>query len=91
MKRCSTRMLARVAGLAFTAFVAQGAAAQTQGGNLTIAFPANQEPAMLDGHIDPYQSTWLFNSLVADPLIVLDSDGSYKPALAASWESTPDG
>ncbi|WP_293861576.1 ABC transporter substrate-binding protein [uncultured Alsobacter sp.] len=59
--------------------------------NLVIAFPANQEPAQLDGHIDPYQSTWLLNSFIADPLVILDSDGSYKPALATSWESSPDG
>ncbi|MFZ4534171.1 MAG: ABC transporter substrate-binding protein, partial [Alsobacter sp.] len=59
--------------------------------NLVIAFPANQEPAQLDGHIDPYQSTWLLNSFIADPLVILDSDGSYKPVLATSWESTPDG
>ena len=33
------------------------AAVQAQGaGNLTIAFRANQEPASLDGHIDPYLS-----------------------------------
>jgi peptide/nickel transport system substrate-binding protein len=68
-----------------------GASAQTPGGTVVIAFPANQEPASLDGHIDPYQSTWLFDSFVADPLVILDSDGVYKPALALSWESTPDG
>jgi peptide/nickel transport system substrate-binding protein len=67
------------------------AATPVQGGNLTIAFPADQEPAGLDGHIDPYQSTWLFNSFIADPLVILDSDASYKPALALSWETSPDG
>ena len=91
MKRWWIRSLARVAGVACASVIAGGAAAQTPGGNLVIAFPANQEPALLDGHIDPYQSTWLFNSLVADPLLILDSDGSYKPALASSWTSTPDG
>ncbi len=39
----------------------------------------------------PYQSTWLFNSFVADPLVILDPDGKYQPALATSWESSPDG
>jgi peptide/nickel transport system substrate-binding protein len=67
------------------------AQAPTPGGNLTIAFPANQEPASMDGHIDPFQSTWLLNSLVADPLVVLDADQTYKPGLALSWESSPDG
>lgn len=69
------------------------AAAQTPqpGGNLTIAFPANQEPASLDGHIDPFQSTWLFNSFVADPLLILDGEGKYQPALATSWEVSPNG
>ena len=43
-------------------------AAPAQDSQLTIAFRANQEPASLDGQIDPYQSTWLFNSFVADPL-----------------------
>jgi peptide/nickel transport system substrate-binding protein len=83
-------------GVAAAALLAAGLAgapawAQKMGGNLTIAFPANQEPANLDGHIDPYQSTWLFNSFVSDPLVVLDTDKTYKPALAASWEVTPDG
>jgi hypothetical protein len=45
----------------------------------------------LDGHIDPYQSTWLFNSFVSDPLVVLDSDKVYKPALAAAWDVNADG
>ena len=70
---------------------ASAAQAQTQGGTLVIAWPAIQEPASLDGHIDPYQSTWMFNSLVADPLVILAPDGSYQPALATSWSSTPDG
>ena len=65
--------------------------ALAQGGNLRIAIPANQEPASLDGQVDPYQSTWLFNSLVTDPLVVLDPSGKYVPALATSWEATPDG
>lgn len=69
----------------------QGQAAEQRSGDLIIAFPANSEPASLDGHIDPYQSTWLFNSFVADPLVVLDSDGKFKPALATKWETTPDG
>ena len=83
-------------GVAALALVAAGLAAtpawaQRSGGNLTIAFPANQEPANLDGHIDPYQSTWLFNSFVSDPLVVLDSDKVYKPALAAAWDVNADG
>jgi peptide/nickel transport system substrate-binding protein len=58
---------------------------------LRIAIPANQEPASLDGQVDPYQSTWLFNSFVTDPLVVLDPTGKYVPALATSWEASPDG
>lgn len=61
------------------------------GGDLVIAMSADNEPASLDGQIDPYQSTWLFDSLIADPLVVMDSDGSYKPALAESWEASADG
>lgn len=85
-----------VASFLFACFAATASAqtptpTPTPGGNLTIAFPANQEPASLDGHIDPYQSTWLFNSFTADPLVILDTDASYKPALALSWESSPDG
>jgi peptide/nickel transport system substrate-binding protein len=73
------------------AFAQAPAATPVQGGNLTIAFPADQEPAGLDGHIDPYQSTWLFDSFIADPLVVLDADATYKPALALSWETSTDG
>jgi len=89
-----TRMTKFGAGLLAGAamWMAAGvASAQTQGGTLVIAWPAIQEPASLDGHIDPYQSTWMFNSLVADPLVILAPDGTYKPALATSWTSTPDG
>jgi len=74
-----------------TAWRPAAAQTPTSGGTLTIVFPANQEPASLDGHIDPFQSTWLLNSFVADPLVVLDADGTYKPALALAWESSPDG
>ena len=78
--------------LGFAALLATtiGAAAQELG-NLTIAFRANQEPASLDGHIDPYQSTWLFDSFVADPLLILDPNGKYLPALATGWDASADG
>jgi peptide/nickel transport system substrate-binding protein len=62
-----------------------------RGGDLVIAFPASSEPASLDGHIDPYQPAWLFDSFVTDPLVILDANGDYQPALATSWESSPDG
>ena len=62
-----------------------------KGGDLIIAFPASSEPASLDGHIDPYQPTWLFNSFVSDPLVVLSPDGEFLPSLATSWESNPEG
>lgn len=70
---------------------ASTSASAARGGDLVIAMPADNEPASLDGHIDPYQSTWLFNSFIADPLVVLDSDGTYKAALATSWEPSEDG
>ena len=62
-----------------------------RGGDLVIAFPANSEPATLDGHIDPYQAAWLFNSFTADPLIILAPDATYQGALAESWESIDGG
>ncbi len=62
-----------------------------KGGHLEIAFPANSEPASLDGHIDPYQSAWLFDSFAADPLVILAPDATYKGALAESWESLEGG
>jgi peptide/nickel transport system substrate-binding protein len=91
-ERVGSKTRGLVAGAAAFFFAAFGAAAQTPvpGGNLTIAFPANQEPASLDGHIDPFQSTWLFNSFIADPLVILDSDAVYRPALALSWETSTD-
>jgi len=92
--RLSRRLASALCG-GLIAAALSGAAAQAQqpqsGGNLTIAWRANQEPASLDGHIDPFQSTWLFNSFVADPLVVLDGQAKYQPALAASWETNADG
>ncbi len=73
------------------ALVAAGLAVPAFAADLTIAMPANQEPASLDGHIDPYQSTWLLDSFVADPLVVLHPDGKYGPALATEWSSNEDG
>ncbi len=62
-----------------------------KGGDLEIAFPASSEPASLDGHIDPYQSAWLFDSFTADPLVILAPDATYQGALAESWESLEGG
>jgi len=63
----------------------------TRGGNLIIATRAANEPASMDGQVDPYLDTWLFNSWVADPLILLTSAGEYKPMLATGWTLSPDG
>lgn len=90
-RRAAATTLAAATLAALLAAPVARAQAPTPGGNLTIAFPAVQEPASLDGHTDPFQSTWLLNSLIADPLVVQDADQSYKPALALSWESSPDG
>ena len=62
-----------------------------KGGNLVMGIPANSEPASFDGQIDPYQSTWLFNSFVADSLIVTAPDGTYQPDLATEWAQSEDG
>jgi peptide/nickel transport system substrate-binding protein len=89
-RRSSLRLAAGFAGALALGGLAQ-AQTPTPGGNLTIAWRAIQEPASLDGHIDPFQSTWLFNSFVADPLVVLDGEARYRPALAESWEANADG
>ena len=65
--------------------------AAVQGGALAIAWPADEEPANLDSQVDPYDSTKLLNAFVADPLIRLNSDGQYIPALATAWTISPDG
>lgn len=86
-------------GISWLGFVFGGAAllapaiahAQSKGGDLVIAVAADEEPASLDGQIDPYQSTWLFDSLIADSLIVLGPDGQYKPDLATEWSASEDG
>lgn len=57
-----------------------------KGGDLVLAVPEALEPASFDGHIDAYQSAWLFNSFIADPLIVLGPDNKYYPALAKEWK-----
>lgn len=75
------------AGLALTASMGMALAA----GDLVIAWPANNEPATLDGQIDPYQGTWLMDSLVTDPLVFLAPDGTYQPGLATEWTVSDDG
>ena len=64
---------------------ADAARAASTGGSLTIAMPANSEPASLDGQVDPYVSAWLLNSFVTDPLVLLHSSGKYVPLLATGW------
>jgi peptide/nickel transport system substrate-binding protein len=78
------------AGVASVALMASVGSAMAAG-DLIIAMPANNEPASLDGHIDPYQSTWLINSLITDPLVILAPDGSYIPGLATEWSVSEDG
>jgi peptide/nickel transport system substrate-binding protein len=65
--------------------------AAAPGGALTIAMPADAEPATLDGQIDPYVSAWLLNSFVTDPLVMLTSAGRYIPMLATGWTSAAGG
>ena len=77
-------------GVASLALLASIGASLAEG-NLIIAMPANNEPASLDGHIDPYQSTWLINSLITDPLVILAPDGTYIPGLATDWSVSDDG
>lgn len=90
------KWLAHAAGIVVVAglvavFAAPARPAAVRGGVLTMAWPADEEPANLDAQVDPYDSTKLFNSFVADPLIRLNSNGQYGPALAASWTVSPDG
>ena len=54
-------------------------------GELIMAWDAAQEPASLDGHIEPYHTAWLIDYMIADPLLILGPDGEYHPALAKSW------
>ncbi len=70
---------------------AEGAVMKAKGGDLEIAFPASSEPASLDGHIDPYQTAWLFDSFTSDPLVILAPDATYQGALAESWETVDGG
>ena len=54
---------------------------------LIIAWPASREPASLDGHIEPYQTAWLIDYMIADPLLIIGPDGEFHPALARAWSS----
>ncbi|MYH48732.1 MAG: hypothetical protein F4151_04190 [Gammaproteobacteria bacterium] len=54
---------------------------------LIIAWTASREPASLDGHIEPYQTAWLIDYKITDPLLILGPDGEFHPALASSWSS----
>ncbi len=63
--------------------------ALAQGGNLRIAIPANQEPASLDGQVDPYQSTWLFNSFVDGPARRARPDGKIRAGARDELGSVP--
>ncbi len=58
-------------------------------GELVMAWDAAQEPASLDGHVEPYHTAWLIDYLIADPLLILGPDGEYRPALAKEWSSSP--
>jgi len=67
------------------------AAQPARGGNLIIATRASAEPASMDAQVDPYATTWLLNSFVADPLVALTAAGEYKPMMASGWQISPNG
>lgn len=67
------------------------ARAAVRGGSLVIATPADTEPASLDGQVDPYTSTFLFNSFVSDPLVVLTSERKFVPGIASGWTAAAEG
>lgn len=85
-----TRTAALRGGAASMALITSISAAMAAG-DLVIAMPASNEPATFDGQIDPYQSTWLVDSLITDPLVVLAPDGTYVPGLATDWSVSDDG
>ncbi len=68
---------------------AGGAVAGARPGELIMAWDAAQEPASLDGHIEPYHTAWLIDYMITDPLLILGPDGEYHPALAKSWTASP--
>jgi peptide/nickel transport system substrate-binding protein len=70
---------------------AKPTAAPARGGGLIIATAASSEPALSDGQVDPYVMTWLLDSFVTDPLVLLTPEGEYKPMLATGWVLSPDG
>ena len=85
-----TRRLRAVATTVFLLILACGDAesgASDAADELIIAWTASREPASLDGHIEPYQTAWLIDYKIADPLLILGPDGEFHPALAASWSS----
>ncbi len=69
--------------------VATRAAARS--GSLVLATPADNEPASLDAQVDPYTSTFLFDSFVSDPLVVLTADRKFVPGVASSWTAAAEG
>jgi len=92
----NARRIAKTGWVIVAAILVAAAAIPAQpaavpGGALTIAWPADEEPANLDAQVDPYDSTKLLNSFIADPLIRLNWDGRYIPALAAGWTISADG
>jgi len=83
--------LAAVALIATAPVLPALTAAPSRGGALVIAAPADIEPASMDGQVDPYTSTWLFDSFVSDPLVVLTPQAKYSPMLATSWSTSANG
>jgi peptide/nickel transport system substrate-binding protein len=87
-------MLACVLAFFLAVTIARGTLAGPAGvrdGALVIAWPGDEEPANMDSQVDPYDSTKVLNSFVADPLIRLDPSGKYIPMLASRWTVSPDG
>ena len=61
------------------------------GGDLVAAIDGSSEPALLDGHIDPYTVTFWMNQFMTGELLCLDSDQELQPYLAKDWEISADG
>ena len=64
---------------------------EPSGGDLVIAMDGSSEPALLDGHIDPYAVTYWLNEFMTGELLCLDTDLELKPYLAKDWKVSDDG
>lgn len=90
LRKTATALAAVTAGLALTLTGCAGAGGDSSAGGGTLTIAINGEPQSLDPAKNGADFQQVVQWLSYEPLIRMNSDGTFSPALAESWEYVGD-